>query len=87
MQLGLSTDQEGFISTTSQRAITIKDMLIHIPSNAVSRGPGVQAGILGRELTAMDLTCIHERCHVKCSSDIFFIRMHCRDGNITIWRG
>jgi hypothetical protein len=60
MHVPLSAERERFMRPTSQRAATIKYVVIHILGNAVLGGPGAQARILGWRASATDPIRIHE---------------------------
>jgi ribosomal protein L15 len=51
LQVPLSTEREWSVCPASQRSTTIEDALIHFLGNAVTGGPGTQAGIRGRHGT------------------------------------
>jgi hypothetical protein len=64
LQVSLPTEGGGLVRPASLRSTTIKDVLIHILGNAVTGGPGTQAGIRGRRTSAMRPVSISEGCHV-----------------------
>jgi hypothetical protein len=66
---GASVGRAGRVCA-SVRAPTIKDLSIHILGNAVPRGPGAQASILGWRAFTMGLTRIHEWCHLESGSEL-----------------
>jgi hypothetical protein len=78
LQVSLPTEREGFVRPASQSSSTIKGVLIHILGNAITGGPGTQAGIQGWRTSAMGPMHINEGCHVKCVGDINFVRVRGR---------